>query len=78
MRKKPNAQNTKLKIRAPSATAPISDASGIWPITPVSTTPSKGVERLEIMIGTAIARMERWVIASRAVGEFGVLISDQN
>src|SRR5690554_3058956 len=43
-----------VKMSAPSAMAPIYFGSPIRPITAVSARPSRGVERLEMMIGSAM------------------------
>ncbi len=59
MRKKPNAQNTNVKISDESATEPIRLGSGIRPMIAVSTTPINGVDMLEIITGTAMENMER-------------------
>ncbi len=56
MRRKPKAQNSRLKITEPMATAPISDGSGIWPTTPVSTMPISGVETFDSITGIAMRR----------------------
>jgi hypothetical protein len=53
MRRKPNAQNTKLMIVVPSATPASAAASPVRPITAVSTSPTSGTVVCPSMIGQA-------------------------
>ena len=51
IRRNPNPQNRKLKIMAPTLTAPRNAGSGRCPMTAVSTMPSAGTVRLDTMSG---------------------------
>ena len=66
MRKKPNAQNTNVKISEPIATAPMCAGFGIWPTTAVSTTPINGPDRFASIAGPASVSTARCVSTGRA------------
>ncbi len=71
MRKKPKAQKMNEKIVAPTPIAARWAALGKWPITHVSTRPTRGVDEFARMAGPAIAQMARsgllWAVAALIV-----------